>query len=317
MDIDKILLKVLSNKASQEEFDALEAWKQDSADNLKALQEMMSSSNTASSYKDYNPEAAWDQIAPKVYQDSTPTAHKSSSLSKILIGLAACFLIAGIGYLLYNQDEKQTNYQANDAVENIQLADNSQVWLNKGGSTIDIISDFETERIVALEGEAFFDVAPNKEVPFIIKVKDKSFIKVIGTSFNVINTSKEFDLTVYSGVVEYHTLNRVIELVKDDRITFINGAYAKVKNDNYNKISWRNNELVFENTTIDNVFSVLEDHFDVAINFNRKSDLSKCRIRTKFVNESLDSILKELKQHFNFDYTNSKGIINISGIKCK
>lgn len=65
------------------------------------------------------------------------------------------------------------------------LSDGTRVWLN-ADSEFKYPSTFgsEKERIVFLEGEAYFDVAENKAAPFIVKTQNMD-VKALGTSFNV------------------------------------------------------------------------------------------------------------------------------------
>ncbi len=67
---------------------------------------------------------------------------------------------------------------------NVTLPDGSLVWINSD-SKLSYGSRFDTkERFVILEGEAYFDVAYDKNRPFIVEAKGMR-IKVHGTEFNV------------------------------------------------------------------------------------------------------------------------------------
>src|SRR5690606_2284349 len=64
------------------------------------------------------------------------------------------------------------------------LSDGTKVWMN-AASKLTISSNFNVaNRTVSLSGEAFFEVKPNKNLPFIIHGKNQD-IKVLGTVFNV------------------------------------------------------------------------------------------------------------------------------------
>ena len=66
----------------------------------------------------------------------------------------------------------------------ITLADNTVVHLNAGSKLIYPSVFKNNKREVVLFGEAFFEVAQNKEKPFIVKTTSLS-IEVLGTKFNV------------------------------------------------------------------------------------------------------------------------------------
>mgnify|MGYP002571195023 CR=1 FL=1 len=66
----------------------------------------------------------------------------------------------------------------------ISLEDGTRVWLNSE-STLKYPEVFTgTTREVFLEGEAYFEVAKDKDKPFIVKTKEQS-IEALGTKFNV------------------------------------------------------------------------------------------------------------------------------------
>ncbi len=66
----------------------------------------------------------------------------------------------------------------------ITLADGTRVWLNAGSSLRYPVAFYGKTRQVWLSGEAYFEVAPRPEQPFIVEA-GKEKIYVLGTSFNV------------------------------------------------------------------------------------------------------------------------------------
>lgn len=68
----------------------------------------------------------------------------------------------------------------------IVLADGSIVHLNAGSRLVFPKKFVGKQRKVFLEGEAFFEVASNRDRPFVVKTLEKEFeIEVVGTKFNV------------------------------------------------------------------------------------------------------------------------------------
>lgn len=320
MDIDKILLNVMNNKASKEEYEALESWKNDSQENIALLQQIVANQeSTDISYKQYNSEKAWKKINAQIEPSpaiSKPKAGKSNIwllvLIAALIGLGSYFFIGG--------EKATTNYKSETQTMAFALEDDSKIWLRDGGSTLDIVTDFNTERKVALAGEAFFDISPDKEKPFIIQLANQEYIKVIGTSFNVINRADELDIVIYSGTVEFHMEDRdsPIVLTKGDRVTKINGANVKTKNRDTNMLSWKNNELIFDNTDFSAVLDAISNHYTVDFDLDSKSvNLSNCTVRTKFTTESISQIMAELSDHLGFNYDIIENNIKITDLSCK
>src|SRR5690606_1649068 len=101
----------------------------------------------------------------------------------------------------------------------VTLSDGSKVWLN-AGSTLTYPSRFNAEeRIVSLEGEAYFEVRKSQHpaggIPFKVLTKGQT-IEVLGTAFNVsaYATDPETITTLVEGAVdvtnsESETINRI------------------------------------------------------------------------------------------------------------
>ena len=84
----------------------------------------------------------------------------------------------------------------------ILLDDGTEVWLNADSKLKYPIAFSGESREVILSGEAYFDVAKNKDCPFIIQSQDYK-IRVLGTTFNLNNyeDSEELQLTLCTGKV--------------------------------------------------------------------------------------------------------------------
>lgn len=65
------------------------------------------------------------------------------------------------------------------------LEDGTKVWLNAGSKMAFPTKFTGKERVVFLEGEAYFDVVHNEKVPFLVNTNDIT-VKVLGTKFNLL-----------------------------------------------------------------------------------------------------------------------------------
>ena len=316
MNIEKLLLKVLNDKASTQEYLALESWKKESEENLKLLNELQAKHHDIQDgYKDYDKNAAWHKIETRLIQSEIPQKKPAFLLSLAL----ASVLISSIIYFFIWNDKPSVPNEFNSTTEKIQFAleDQSEIWLREGDGQLNILTDFDKERRVALEGEAFFDIAHDSEKPFVIELNSEDYIKVLGTSFNLIHKGDEFDLTLFSGVVELHMQNRTLRIEKGYRATKVDGALVKLRNIKENSASWKSELLNFDNVSAIDAFADIENHFNVTIDYSAPSnDLSKCAIRTKFSNENLDGVLKEISEILGFTYTNENGQVIITDLEC-
>jgi len=308
MNIDKLILKLLNRSSSVEEMEVLESWKKESEDNIAVLN-LLNVNTSGMDYHDYDPKEAWDKIETQL-EGPTVVQKWWKFAAFILIVIAS-----GIFAFYYLNSGSQPIYESSDDLQIFALNDDTKIWLNRN-SKLKQLTDFTEMRNVALQGEAFFDVAHNPDVPFIIEINDKDFVKVVGTSFNLINSGNEFDLTVYSGRVELHVLDRIIVLEKNDRIIKSNGAFAKIINRDKNHVSWKSNELIFEDEDLESVFEELEKYYSVDFIYDSTLNFDNCKLRNRYVNQDLSQVLKEFEQLFSLKYKISGNEILIEEVSC-
>lgn len=309
MDIDKIILKVLRKEASLEEYEMLEEWKHSSEQNLRYLDKLMAKSGQEHiNYRNFDKASAWQQINRKI----------GGNINYLYI-IIAVILLTIASYLVYTSSTNKVNYPkkhiAENNVELVNLVDESQVHININ-STLEQLNDFSEERRVTLEGEAFFDVQPDAERPFVIQLNEKDHVKVLGTSFNLVNTEDSFDLIVFSGKVELRTLNRSIILEKNDRVSRYEGAYIKLKNRNENAVSWKSGVLVFNDTPLDKVMDDLARHYDFTLQDNESAQLNNCQLKSRYENQDLEEVLDELSKIFQMEYRFDNNTLEITSINC-
>ena len=190
--------------------------------------------------------------------------------------------------------------------EQCRLADGSDVWINTG-STIRYAADFADDRIVELEGEAYFSVERDEEHPFIVKTGSLT-VEVLGTEFNVVEYPGTGHSIVWvrSGRVEITTGQgkRVLskgEMLDLDRITgevVVQPIPAGMFHD------WRLPEPAFRNAGLKEIFAGLEAWFGVTLVLDPALNDSG-RFDIEFTNEeSLEESLFILQTiSGDFDYT--------------
>lgn len=158
------------------------------------------------------------------------------------------------------------------------LTDGSRVWLN-ADSKLTYPEHFAgNERNVSVEGEAYFEVKKNPENPFMVQV-DNIKIKVTGTSFNVCAypSDNEIITTLDEGKIRIgdKEANSQLYDVKPGETAIYDKAIAKytiVSDEKYSEVSsWRDNRLVFRNTSLENVLKTLSRRFDVTFEIAENS----------------------------------------------
>lgn len=168
---------------------------------------------------------------------------------------------------LYNNIEtpKGGQYQ-------VTLSDGTRVWLN-AASTINFPVAFTgTEREVSLTGEAYFEVAENKSMPFKVKTGTTE-IEVLGTHFNVNAYTDE--PTVKTTLLEGKV--KVTGLVMNDSRTINPGEQAQInakgqmnvvkESGAEDVIAWKNGNFNFNNADLETTLRQIARWYDVEIVF--------------------------------------------------
>lgn len=316
MDTQEIILRILNKKEAVAEYEQLNKWKDETSENLKLYQEIskiVEEGDQLSEYREYNVESGYARFKKQI---SSPTNG--------WIKYAAIVLLLAIGgyYMLNNTPDKNIDsapqiYQAENSIQPVDLNDGSIITLNSGAIVTEL-SDFSKVRNVELKGEAFFNVSPDKDRPFRVKLNNEVYVEVLGTSFNIINTEDQLDVSVESGHVELKALGRKISLYKGDAVKYIDGTFVKYKQNSNNYLSWKDGKLVFKNVSISDVLDDVSSHFEINFNLSNKVKNSDCNLSSTFDTESLDQIMEELSRIVELSYAKEKdGSYLIQDIKCK
>jgi ferric-dicitrate binding protein FerR (iron transport regulator) len=191
----------------------------------------------------------------------------------------------------------------------IVLPDGSKVWLN-AESTIGYSIPFSVdERLVDLKGEAFFEVAADREHPMVI-TSGNARLRVTGTSFNVKAYADEevVEVSLLEGGLKLSLLSDVEEknayaVVPGNHVS-VSGSKISVRNENLDKYaSWRYGNLVFDETPMPEMVRKLERWYGVDVVL-KDERLYSYRFTTTFIDQSLPQVLEllELSSPISIDY---------------
>jgi ferric-dicitrate binding protein FerR (iron transport regulator) len=161
------------------------------------------------------------------------------------------------------------------------FADQSRVQLN-AGSSIRFPEQFgKKKREVYLKGEAYFQVADNKQKPFVVHATGLD-IKVLGTAFNVRSYPDEdiVETTLEEGQLEVSASEKegkkkmTWRLDKNDQFIYFNKADSSQLNKNVDTgiyTSWKEGHYKFQKIKLGRLAKSLERLYDIEIQFeNRK-----------------------------------------------
>lgn len=191
------------------------------------------------------------------------------------------------------------------------LSDGTRVWLNAESSIKYPVSfDSFNERRVELTGEAYFEVAHNKALPFRV-VSNKQVIEVLGTHFNVNAYPDEQNTTTT-------LLEGAVKIIAGDKnATLKPGQEADLTTtfkistvDPREAIDWKNGNFRFNEEPLESVMRQIARWYDVKIVYEDESVKKETivAVTTRFAN--LSALLKIMEQ-----ITNDRFIISGSTIR--
>jgi ferric-dicitrate binding protein FerR (iron transport regulator) len=196
--------------------------------------------------------------------------------------------------------------------DSIVLPDASIVFLNRN-SSLKFRQAFKgDERKVALNGEGYFEVQPDKMRPFSVEVGPVS-VKVVGTAFHV-NASRNdgvVELNVTDGSVAFYNAHDEITVDKGEWALASEKAIGKGTAKNENFLSWKTGRLDFNKSSLNEIALALTQHFD-EIKSYKIEEKSNILVTTRFKGESLEDITDELSVHFQKKFILDNGVLIIS-----
>lgn len=314
---EKLLLKYLEKRCSKNELNEIYNWMNESHENKTYLFEMEEAWNMGYEYK-YSISGETDMALNDLLHKIQPATKKRSALKNILysVPLRVAAVIAVISllslnlYMLINKSEVETM----NIVEvprgqrvNLVLSDGTKVWLNSDSRLSYPAKFSKSSREVILTGEGRFDVAKDKNSPFIVHSQDLG-IKVLGTVFNVKAYNPDaVSVTLESGAIEVEFAEQFHALKMSPNEHLV---YSKTEGIRLNKnidaslsSLWVSGELIFQGVSLKELAQELQRHFDVKIvitNTNIENQLYTCRFKKGVTISGVMDLLKATKD---FDYS--------------
>lgn len=151
----------------------------------------------------------------------------------------------------------------------VTLPDGSKAWLNAASSLRYPTAFINNTRTVEITGEAYFEVAPDAQKPFKVKVNDRTEILVLGTAFNVNAYTDEptINTTLLEGAVKINTQTltpgQQAQVNSDGAIKLINDV------DVSETVAWKNGIFSFNNADVRTVMRQIGRWYNIEINYEQ------------------------------------------------
>lgn len=230
---------------------------------------------------------------------------------QVWVGMAAaCLVFFLVFYFQISEPTEKvtTSNETENLFETVQngrgirrsvtLVDGSRIYLNSQ-STIEIHKKFSTNRIVRLQGEAYFEVTKDSLHPFIVHTQDLETM-VLGTSFSVkAFKDKPQVISVNEGKVNVTQVggNSFGEILteNDQLIVTVEATFGKItKIDPQLVFAWVEGTLVFDRKPLREVLNELSDWYDLE-SLETENISKNCKVTGTYTKMKLTDILESIK----------------------
>ncbi|HZH63371.1 MAG TPA: FecR domain-containing protein [Flavisolibacter sp.] len=311
---DDLLVKYMLGEANAEEQALVEEWLSDDMANARQYNDFKTiweESRKLATISTVDENGAWERFKNSVQAPKQKETDVKTMRPLALMRIAALFILivggAVLGYQMFRDKRVENLVVASQKAPLIDtLPDGSVVTLNKH-SSINYPSKFKGDtRTIALKGEAFFNVTPNKKKPFIIHVNDVS-IRVVGTSFNVRSEGGVTEVIVETGRVQVTRNNKTVELKPEEKLKIEQQDSVMVKEEVKDKLYnyYHSKEFVCYEAPLWKLAEALSKAYEVNIVIETEA-LRRLKLTTTFNNESLDKILEVISQTFDIQVIQDK-----------
>ena len=269
--------------------------------------------------------SAWNRFESTQQINKTKPAKTNKSFGWMRVAAVLILAISLSVWIFQRPDQINFEtfivYRADQGSINQLLSDGSTVYLNKG-SKLTVIEDLSSssERVVQLEGEAFFDISRDAARPFLIEV-DRMQVKVLGTSFLVRADDEVLEVVVREGKVAVDHLDGSdrVELTDQQRYVLdrTTGDVVVDRDPTENAWSWQTGILQFQATPLNEVIRTIERHYQIQIHLANPVNES-CPFTSRFQEADASTVIQSIAGAFGMKVrTSGQGIYYLTDGKCR
>lgn len=327
-DIDQLIDLYFTGKADKASLAKLENWIHQSEEHQKYVRnkvELWFSASVSGDVTDFDKDKAFERFKQRI--TTAPKAHTSIRpiFWKHMGRAAAIVLILLLPFATYWKGKETIKQTFADmtveapmgARTKLYLPDGTLVWLN-AGSKITYSQGFGVDdRCLSLEGEGYFEVTHNKEIPFEIKTHEVG-LKVLGTKFNFKNypDDKEITVNLMEGKVALQNKLRAMPelyLEPSEKMTLNKqtGEMKKTRTNVTNSNIWTQDELFFDEELLEDIAKKLMRSYDIKIEIADSLKNHRFYGSFKIMGNTIDEVLETIAStnRMKYRYENEKYIL--------
>lgn len=177
----------------------------------------------------------------------------------------------------------------------LELADGTRVWLNTESKLRYPVAFTGDERRVEMDGEVYFEVAKNREKPFVVTVNGVD-IRVLGTSFNVSAYQEDVVTTLVTGKVQLKKGDEQVVLLPNQQAIWSDDKFKVKQVDARNYVLWKEGIFYFEDVDLEMILDDMARWYNVNI-FYVNPTLKKMKFSVEIKRyEDINEILRRIEQ---------------------
>lgn len=306
-NIEYLIIGFLENRLSEEELHTFFEWVNSNPENRQYFLSLKAINNHRKK-NDIPIEESWGRLSTKIV---IRKKMRSKRLIRVVLASAACIAVLLSLGLFYKYSIRQLQMESESqmyvchsesSIVTIGMPDGTIVKIGPHSVLSYGVGYGKKDRVVNLDGEAYFDVKESLEKPFSVISGDQK-ISVTGTKFNVRSYSgdKEFVTTLLEGSIIFHSskMGKKIDLRPHEQIRYNNTsktiAVEKLDDAN-NEIAWLDNRYVFKFASLQDILDRMKNIYNVRFVCPDKKALETTFKVTFYQGESLDDFMKIIKK---------------------
>lgn len=233
----------------------------------------------------------WESINNQTEQVPSPNVKMPSAKRRNLlpwIGIAAGFL--ALVYVMIGGNNKMEIHTSFAQIETVNLPDGSVVNVNASSTLSYDEKTFTTDRVLQLDGEAFFNV--QKGSSFKVKTPNGE-VEVLGTSFNVFSRNAMLNVNCETGKVAVSSGADKTILVANERVKISqNKVHIKSKVNEVSRSSWKNGIYHYDNTDLRLIMEDMKRQWGVTVDIQK--GLEELKFTGSFKTDHIENAIAEV-----------------------
>lgn len=170
---------------------------------------------------------------------------------RMLATAASMALVAGTAWLVTERQDGMHDTRIGE-VARVPLEDGSVITLNTD-SRVRVRYEQGRRSIELLRGEAMFDVAKDRQRPFVVSAGDAR-VTAVGTSFTVKRSAAQVDVLVREGIVQVQEEKQDMRLLRGEKVRLATRAAPVLRKvddaEVRRELAWRNGMIGFSGQTL-------------------------------------------------------------------